>query len=198
MGQHLTRGTDESFAKAKRIYQEGANAKPYAILTLQKPLELDLNDGWLVAGETPEGSTVTATILGDYPAGTAQIAVIYNGSTQDCSVGASSYPEVRGCLKPAGSVFVRDLQDLALPYTYNPVEDNQNRMSLQKFSTHAKEKMYACDDCPFRLYSQYVDYYGSFSYADHWIQAAFDGSNTDLDNGNGNFEYYGYAARAGT
>jgi hypothetical protein len=198
MGQHLTRATDESFAKAKRIYQEGANAKPYAILTLLKPLELDLKDGWNVAGETPKGSTVTGTILGEYPAGATQIAVIYNGSTQDCSVGASSYPEVQGCLKPAGSVFLQDVRDEALPYTYNPVEDNQNRMSLQKLSTHAKQKMYACDDCPFPLYSQFVNYYGSFSYADHWIQTAFDGSNTALDNGNGNFEFYGYEARKGT
>lgn len=198
MGEHLARGTDKDFEKAKGVYEEGANAKPYAILSLQKPLEVDLKNGMVVAGETPTGLTATGTILGDYPPGASQIALIYSAGTQDCSVGASSYPVVQGCLKPAGSIFVQDLQSVTLPYTYDPIEDNQNRMSLQKLSTHAKDKMYACEHCPFWLYSHYVNYYGSFSYADQWIQAAFDGGKTSLDKGNGNFQYYSYGARAGT
>ncbi|CAJ1967370.1 unnamed protein product [Cylindrotheca closterium] len=198
MGRHLKDGTEESFVKAKRIYEEGAHTKPFAILTLLAPLEIELKNGDLVAGETPNQDTVTGTVIGDHKIGSLQLAVIYNASTRDCSVGASWNPQTQGCFKSSGSVFLKDRDGIAFPYNYNPEEDNQNRMSLQKLSTHAKQQMYVCNDgdCPFRLYARYVDYYGNFTYADHWIQAAFNGGRTDLADSNGNFEHYGFEARA--
>eukprot|EP00980_Cylindrotheca_fusiformis_P014668 scaffold3987_cov134-Cylindrotheca_fusiformis.AAC.18 len=197
MGTHLSRFTEQDFRKARKVYEEGANAKPYAILTLQRGLESELKSGWYVAGQTANGDTITGSLLGNYPVGASQIAVIYGAEVYDCSVGASYYPIVEGCFKSAGSIFVHEMQDAPIPYTYDPLEDNQSRMSLQKLSTHAKEKMFACDDhCPFWLYSSFVEYYGNFSYADHWIQAAFEGGTTNLDEANGDFRHYGYPARA--
>lgn len=230
MGRHLQEGTEESFVKAKRVYEEGAHTKPFAILTLLAPLEIELHTGDKVAGETPTGETVSGTVLGDFAIGSLEIAVIYNASTRNCSVGASWNPQTEGCkrtftlclvtyithqigslcftfvsslsfagFKPSGSVFLKDRNNIPLPYNYNPVEDNQNRMSLQRLSTHAKDLMYVCNEgnCPFHLYAQYVDYYGNFTYADHWIQAAFNGGKTNLDAFNGDFQHYGFEARAG-
>ena len=37
---------------------------------------------------------------------------------------------------------------------------------------------------------RYVDYYGNYSYADEWVQAAFDERKTNFDNGNGNFQLW--------
>mmetsp|Transcript_33646 Transcript_33646/g.81553 ORF Transcript_33646/g.81553 Transcript_33646/m.81553 type:complete len:577 (+) Transcript_33646:1438-3168(+) len=198
MGRHLKEGSEESFVKAKRVYEEGAHTKPFAILTLLAPLEIELKNGDLVAGETPNQDTIAGTVIGDHPIGSMQLAIIYNASTRDCSVGASWNPQTQGCFKPAGSIFLKDREGIAIPYNYDPEEDNQNRMSLQKLSTHAKHQMYVCndEDCPFRLYARYVEYYGNFTYADHWIQAAFNGGRTDLADSNGNFEHYGFEARA--
>lgn len=81
-------------------------------------------------------------------------------------------------------------------YTYNPSKDNQNRLSLQKLSTKAKQKMHECEHCPFDMYTRYVDYYGNYSYADAWVQSAFEGSKTDFDRGDANFKHYDYTGRA--
>lgn len=85
-----------------------------------------------------------------------------------------------------------------MDYTYNPSKDNLSRLSLQKLSSKAKEKMNECEYCPFDLYMRYVDYYGNYSYADEWVQAAFEERKTDFKNGDGNFKHYEYAGRAGT
>lgn len=195
MTQLLDQSTDSSFEKAKRLYKEGANAKPYAVLQLQWPLDIGLKSGQGLVGETSEGVRVSGTILGDYERGASQIAFLYKASVHQCTVGASSNPTLRGCLQPAGSLAVvagAGNNSTTLSYTYYPRIQNMNRLSLQKFSLSAKEKMH-----PFKIYSLFVAYYGNYSYADHWIKAAFKGDRTDLENGNANFRKYGYAGRSG-
>jgi hypothetical protein len=201
MSTHLSQGTEESFEDAKHLYEQGANAKPYALLELQMPLNIPLMNGSDLVGETPDGSKVVGTILGNYEIGATDIGFLYKAFTQHCAVGASLHPEVWGCLKQAGALAALSGTGdtlTTLYYTYNPTVHNKNRLSIQRFSTTAKAKMNDCDgSCPFHLYTQFVNYYGSYSYADDWIQAAFEGHSTDLEAGNGNFKNYGFAGRSG-
>lgn len=97
MGAHLGKHTDTSFDNAKQLYEEGANTKPYAMLSLDTPLQHPLANGINLAGLTPDGSNVLGTVFGNYPEGSTDIGFLYDGSAGDCAVGASWNPKLMGC-----------------------------------------------------------------------------------------------------
>ena len=97
MGEHLAKGTDISFKNAKLVYEQGANTKPYAKLSLDIPLEHPLTNGMNMAGLTPDGSYVSGTVFGNFPEGTTEIGFLYDGSAESCAVGASLIPRLVGC-----------------------------------------------------------------------------------------------------
>jgi hypothetical protein len=85
---------------------------------------------------------------------------------------------------------------VSLPYTYTPATDNRNGRNIQGFSTNAIDKMRKCDTCDYyEDFQKFVDYYGDVFYADKWVSAAFDESNTAFDNGNGDFSDYSFESR---
>jgi hypothetical protein len=86
--------------------------------------------------------------------------------------------------------------DGSLPYSYTPEVDNTNGRNIQGFSTSAIEKMRKCDTCDYyEDFQKFVDYYGDVFYADKWVSAAFDESNTSFTNGNGDFSDYSMESR---
>jgi hypothetical protein len=93
---------------------------------------------------------------------------------------------------------VLNLGDFALSYSYNKTTDNLNGLTIQGFSTNAKDNFYSCDACPYIDYSKFVDYFGEFEYADKWVSAAFEGGNTEFDRGNADFSLYTSVGRSGT
>jgi hypothetical protein len=82
-------------------------------------------------------------------------------------------------------------------YTYNPLTNNGNERFLQKFSTSAQDLMYECEECPYKTYQKYYDYYGTFDYANQWVLAAFEGKSTSFARGNADFSKYGFPGRTG-
>merc|ERR1719437_240309 len=57
--------------------------------------------------------------------------------------------------------------------------------------------MYRCgENCPYRTFKKFREYYGFFDYADKWVEAAFDSESTSFDRANASFNRYGYKARA--
>ena len=106
MGAHLGKHTDTSFDNAKQLYEEGANTKPYAMLSLITPLQHPLANGINLAGLTPDGSNVLGTVFGNYPEGSTDIGFLYDGSASDCAVGASWNPKLMGCTLQFGLMFL--------------------------------------------------------------------------------------------
>jgi hypothetical protein len=81
----------------------------------------------------------------------------------------------------------------SLGYEYEPLQANGNDRTLQGFSLQAEEKM-----SEHSTYNKFYDYYGEFDYANKWVLAAFDGGETDFDNGNADFRLYGKTGLTGT
>jgi hypothetical protein len=77
-----------------------------------------------------------------------------------------------------------------LPYSYNERRDNKAARTLQYLSTSAEERMRSCESCPyFPDFQLFKDYYGTSSYADSWIMAAFFRNVTeDFTYGDTNFD----------
>lgn len=56
--------------------------------------------------------------------------------------------------------------------------------------------MYRCENCPYRTFEKFREYYGFFDYADKWVNAAFKGEGTNFQRGNANFVRYGFKGKA--
>jgi Low iron-inducible periplasmic protein len=97
-----------------------------------------------------------------------------------------------GTIKVTGS-------DTAIAYTYDIETQNTNERTIQYFSVKADEKMrhnsLETNDY-FVDFQKFFDYYGSFTYADDFIMAAFKGTETSFRNGNADFSAYDFEARA--
>jgi hypothetical protein len=94
-----------------------------------------------------------------------------------------------------GSVTIGGL--LQLSYAYNADAPNSNLRSIGGFSTNSADVFINCPRCPLATYQLFVNYFGDFTYADEFVQAAMDGSATDLLNGNVDFGTVAFEGRAG-
>jgi hypothetical protein len=111
-----------------------------------------------------------------------------------------------------------------LAYSYNPETQNKNAVSdlhgqhldtrlnpsgdilrhpvhqrtIQSFSKGLElKKGPVKHQASFPVLKKFVDYYGSETYADDWLQAVFSGGSTDFKNGNADFSAYGNDSRVG-
>lgn len=55
--------------------------------------------------------------------------------------------------------------------------------------------MMICENCPYRTFEKYYQYYGTPFFGDQWINAAFAMKSTAFTNGNANFAKYDFTAR---
>jgi hypothetical protein len=70
--------------------------------------------------------------------------------------------------------------------------------TLQGFSTALETKKRPGKHGPsYPDFEKFVEFYGSATYADDWLQAAFSGGSTDFTNGNADFSGYGNDSRVG-
>jgi len=190
------------FNAARRIYTEGGHSRSYAALSLLEPVSESFRWGAPVTGYTKSGAEVTGTIEKDIAEGNDVLWFLYDVSNQlgnhvGCQVGGTSSPLLDGCLADSGIIKV-GLKKIEMNYTYDPMTGNRNGRRFDKFSTEARDKMYACDgsNCPYTDFMKFTDYYGHFEYADTWIRAAFEGLQTDFSNGNADFSHISRDGRA--
>lgn len=194
----LSIGSDVSFQKAKKIYSEGGHSKSVAVVNLDSPLTGALSKYTAVSGVNADGQAVYGKVYADYVNGSASIEIQYL-TTDDqrtyvgCQVGGLSKPNLYGCFAPAGEL---KIGGFTVNYTYDPRTQNVNKRTIKKFSTTAEEKMYRCDNCPYKTFKKFREYYGFFDYADKWVDAALDGTSTEMARGNANFYRYGFKGRA--
>merc|ERR1712176_511226 len=179
---------------AFKIYSEGAFSKSTAEVTLTAPLPFAVSKGTPVMGVGADGNQVAGKAFEDTVAGATIFRVQYQTSDSqknyvNCQVGANPVPNTEGCLTETGSL---DIDGTTVEYTYNILENNVAKRTLQGFSTEAKEKMWDCANCPYDTYAAFVDYYGAYDYGDEWVMAGFEGRKTDFKNFNNDFGAYGF------
>jgi len=201
MEDQLLIGSEDSFAKARRIYEEGGYSKSVAQVRLTSPLSFGIDKDTLVKGSSASGVPVYGTLADTYSRGDSQMEIQYKTTDQqksyvNCQVGGLPKPNLEGCFAATGSLTTGGSDSVALPYSYDPNTANTNKRTLKYFSSTAEKKMFRCDTCPYETFAKFREYYGFFDYADHWIQTAFEGNRTQFVRGNGNFQKYGFDARA--
>jgi len=201
MERQLAMGTDQSYAVAKAIYQEGGHSKSYASITLTAPLSSGVSKSAPMVGFTDSGTEVRGKAYSAYDAGATEVRFQYavsdvQESYVNCQVGALSMAgeeNIEGCIGSSGTVTI-DGMDYG--YGYDQLTDNNNGRTIQGFSTAAEAKMYSgCPGCPYPAYKEFYDYYGEFDYANQWVLAAMDGTATDFTNGNADFSKYTFSGR---
>jgi len=196
--------TVDSFATAKKIYNEGAHSKSYAQITLSTGLASAVSGGDPISGLAVDGSIVSAKAHDDAPIGSTTLLVRYTTLDSQtphhvgCKVGALPVADQyhQGCLKATGSVSV---DGTSYDYSYSVDSDNNNSRTIAGFSTSAEKKMLIkssdCPGCPYAEFKKFYDYYGEADYAHQWVEAALDGGKTNFNNGNADFSNYGFTGR---
>jgi len=183
-----------NFVTAKRVYAEGVHNLSVAHLTLFKPLPINIPKGTPLMGVNDLNEVILGKIYGRSGyAGDRKIMFLYNKtSTLKCLVG--NHPienqETSGCLARYSNLQIMLEQPRNFSYVYDPYIDNDNGYTLKSLSINTARLMNDCKRCPYDDYLKFRKYYGSLSYADDWIEAAFEGRTTNFANGNANFHLY--------
>jgi hypothetical protein len=157
----LASATNESFNNALKVYTDGAFSKSVAKVTLSTPLTSPIASDTQITGANADGSEVVGKAYAGYSIGDSVIEIQYKTlDTQSnyvgCQVGANPNPNTAGCFAPSGSLSVTGVGSLS--YSYDPLTENENRRTIQGFSTDAEEKMYRCTNCPYSTYEKFYDY----------------------------------------
>jgi hypothetical protein len=196
--------TDESFALAKTLYEEGAFSKTQSNLTIDGGLTVAIPKGTKLQGvagsddvsaqQVSSSAPVDVYAVADYAIGDTTIKVQY--INEGCYVGANPDPITIGCLSSTGTLSGIDDATISVPYTYDVLADTDNAYSIQLF-TQPTEFIFENDPLT-RDYQKFVDFFGSETYMDDIIKAALAGTSTNFPTGK-NLDMSGYSleTRAG-
>lgn len=199
MEDQLAIGSEVSFQKARRIYEEGGHSKSVAVLKLTPGLPNAMAKFTPVSGQSADGFPVYGKLLEQYANGESTIEIQYKTTDQQksyvgCQVGGLPKPNLDGCFADSGTLTI---DGVSVNYTYDPKTQNIAKRTIQQFSVRAEAQMHNCDvGCPYRTVEKFRDYYGFFDYGDKWIEAAFEGRGTSFDRGNANFNRYTFNGKA--
>mmetsp|Transcript_42646 Transcript_42646/g.89488 ORF Transcript_42646/g.89488 Transcript_42646/m.89488 type:complete len:385 (+) Transcript_42646:275-1429(+) len=187
--------TEESFDNARRIYNEGGHSDSYAELTLTNPLDMSLRKGEPIIGISNAGGEVYGSAYASYEMGSTVIRLKYattdvQESYVSCQVGGLIETNLEGCLVATGDI---NIGGSAYSYSYDPEVNNNNGRTLAGFSASVLDTIFtSCAGCP---HYDYYDYYGIVSYANDFINSAFEGTATNFNNGNEDFSRFGFVGR---
>jgi hypothetical protein len=195
MEQQLALGNVDSYAAARRIYEEGAYSKSVAEVTLATGLPNNVEKATVIFGIGADGNQVAGKAYEDNAAGSTRLLVQYQTSDSqkgyvNCQVGASLTPNTVGCLAANGTLTIDGKTEIN--YSYDPLKNNVSKRSIQSFSTSAQKKMAECAGCPYPMYDKFYKYYGEFDYANEIVIAAFEKRRTNFKNFNNDFGLYDY------
>lgn len=92
----LSTGVESDFLKAYGVYEFGANSRPYAMLSFDRGLPVDVNEGVSIKGNTITNKPVEGLVLQNAKHGSQTLKVEYIGSPS-CVVGGNPNPQTEGC-----------------------------------------------------------------------------------------------------
>jgi hypothetical protein len=202
----LRLGGNSNMDAAEAIYEKGGFSRSYATVTLLSVAGLSkpVAEGTQVIGQSESGVDIYGLTMRDLGIGEIKIPIRYNdqilaADRSTCNVGALPIVGIQvtyGCFRSQGSIVI-GLSGGSYSYEYNVLEDNDNERTLQSLSTDAEEDMLVCDTCPHRTFTKFFNYYKVPDYADRWVTAAFQKTQTRLYRGNADFADFGREGRAG-
>lgn len=185
-------GTQDTagLASAYVVYSEGGHSKSLVTVKLDTGLPTGgLAKGTNLIGKTISGGIFTGSVYADYSKGDTEIQMKYE--PQSCYDGGlpGTSKNTGGCLvsldlNTGGSASLTDGENI---FMYNGAS-NTNARTLQGFSTGAPSKMAGEVNAGF-----FKKYYGSYDFADEWVQKILTQGETDFTNGNADFSLYGIA-----
>lgn len=174
---------------AQRVFEKGAYSEAFAVFTFSDVnfINLDIPPG-IVDGKTASGADVRGISHYGSPFGNNTLTVHYpvGGTTADsevdmvtgtlesmgggafCRVGGNPSPVTDGCFAPSGTIRVLDALDFS--YSYDPLRDNANGLSM---AILANDRTLAGPTL-----QKYINYYGTTDYDRTWIRSAFAGIET--------------------
>ena len=131
----MAEGTKEKFIDAWKVYQDGAFSRPFAVVTLEKPLAHKVKIGTKITGRSTDGSFLDCEALESTEAGETKLKVRYLGSESldpqgRCAVGANPNPFTVGCESNSGASLLVQLT----------VDVLMSLLSLQVLVTMAQSK----------------------------------------------------------
>lgn len=192
-----------SLSEAYKLYQEGANSNPYAVLDLAQGLSSRMTEGTPVVGVGQNGEETRGALWMDAEEGDDELLVAYEVT--------DSHETPTGCRVAAGILFAQDFEKCFVElgnvtigeeqyaYSYDLLEGNFGGQSLMELALDTEQ--HRIDSEPQgEFYDDmwlFNDYYGTPEYADTLVTAAFEGDDAGLDRGNMNFEGMAESVRAG-
>ncbi|GKY95292.1 hypothetical protein MPSEU_000491100 [Mayamaea pseudoterrestris] len=201
----MAKGTKEGFLDAWRVYQDGAFSRPYAVLTLEKPLPHKVKIGTPISGRSMEGVRLNCEALETTEAGEKTLKVRYLGSESldpqsRCAVGANPIPITTGCMATNGAIEILGEVEFSTGYVYNKLTDNKNDRAIERMSKNAFKKMrprcFGGGCGYFKDFRKFEQYYGTADYGDKFTSSAFKGGFANFTHGDANFRDYDFDARA--
>ena len=186
---------------------------PLATLTLATPLTQVALKGTNVTAYSVGGMDVAGRVLVDQEPGSSILQFEYTDPSL-CQVGGLGEGDVKvtGCLAADGVI---SSESGDYQYTYNPLEDNKNGRTLATISQMSGPALCIDGIC----IESFRDYYGTIifaksvspertsyylpprkgleSFADEWVNAAFEQRQANFENGVVDFSQVGFTGRAG-
>jgi hypothetical protein len=180
---------------AKNVYQRGGYSKSVSTIKLETVLPYAVPSGKIITGKNMDYSAVRLKAYVDIEQGAKMIEVQYEEA--GCYVGGLPQPDTTECLRPNGTIFFDDDNTNGIKYSYSPADDTFNGRTIQGFATSGDRMRRNANSPFFPDFQKFVNFYGTESYADVWIKAAFDGTKTtSFKYGIADFSEYEYVARA--
>lgn len=183
---------DRNYHVAERVYNKGGNSLSFANLVVKNDqgLPVDIEEGALLEGLTVNGKSVTGRAKQFHAKGSTVLSFVYpfkgdENTVYNCKVGGLSQDSTQknGCLKAQGDVQTEFGE--TIQYEYVVEEDNANGFTLASLSTLDNKRMRPNPEAPyFETFQPFVDYYGTYKYADEIVKAGFQASDTNLKNDN--------------
>ena len=180
MEKQFATGTSSGFFHGRAIYFEGAFSRPYAEMTVEPPITVNVAAGAKVTGfSMNKTKEVFGSVMEDYSAGSDTLLVAYETGAEfvQCLGGGNPNPVYEGCFSEEDLIDIEGL-DAPVSYKYNSISHNLHDRTIQSLSKRARETMLICeetDGCPYRDYEKYLAYYGEAQYGDIWISSAING-----------------------
>lgn len=214
---NLNRDNSEGFKYAKSLYGSGGHSKSFALLSLDEPLSTIVpKDTEVSSINSSDGNTIKGKVFKDARQHDTSIYVSYNNDDNDhsnrCMVGAGGMDPVNdGCFSFTGNLNIHTTKPITASYYYDPITDNHNDRTIKKLSSEAGDTMWHCygNHCPHDDYKKFYNYFGTFTYADEFIEKAFETTTNNNDgnsnnaaettafkNGNINFKNYSIEGRS--
>lgn len=175
------------------VYRNGGNSRPYARLTLNKPLEATVLEGTPASLVAEDENPVHGNLLVTAQAGSTRVEVLYKvDGVQDnvCRVGFLLRPSTEHCFPEDGTIRIGNRDNESYyEYEYLPLEDNLSDRTIQSFSTDTfLHHVLGQEWNPLHAsMATFAEYYGVTDYADRIIEAALTKSDAGLERGNMDF-----------